>query len=139
MSIRSDRSILLVNPWIHDFSAYDLWVKPLGLLYLGSILRAKEFQVSLLDCVDMHSLPGRFTKELPPPKKREFGRGHFLKEVIPKPPALKNIPRRFRRYGLPPEIVKNYLTGLPRPGLILVTSLMTYWYPGVAETIAFLR
>jgi len=139
MSIRSDRSILLVNPWIHDFSAYDLWVKPLGLLYVGSSLRAKGFPVSLLDCVDMHSLPGRFTKGRPPPKKREFGQGHFLKEVIPRPPALKGIPRRFRRYGLPPEIVKNYLGSLPLPSLILVTSLMTYWYPGVVETIDFLR
>jgi radical SAM superfamily enzyme YgiQ (UPF0313 family) len=139
MSIRSDQSILLVNPWIHDFSAYDLWVKPLGLLYLGSILRAKGFQVSLLDCVDMHSLPGRFTKELPPPKKREFGRGHFLKEVIPRPQPLKGIPRNFRRYGLPPKAAKDYLASLPRPGLVLVTSLMTYWYPGVAETIGFLK
>ena len=31
--------ILLVNPWIHDFAAYDFWAKPLGLLTLGGILR----------------------------------------------------------------------------------------------------
>ena len=28
--------ILLVNPWIHDFAAYDFWAKPLGLLTLGA-------------------------------------------------------------------------------------------------------
>jgi pyruvate-formate lyase-activating enzyme len=139
MSIRPNRSLLLVNPWIHDFSAYDLWMKPLGLLYLGGILRSRGFAVSLLDCVDFHSLPAGFTGGYPAPQRREFGRGHIYKEVIPKPPALKNIPRKFRRYGLPPAAVKEYLAGLPRPGLILVTSLMTYWYPGVTETIDFLK
>lgn len=133
------RSILLVNPWIHDFSAYDFWTKPLGLLYLGALLRARGFGVSLLDCVDFHSLPDRCTKAWPAPEGRDFGRGHFFKETIPKPPALRNVPRRFRRYGLPPGAVEKYLAGLPRPGLILVTSLMTYWYPGVAETIGFLK
>ena len=31
------KNILLVNPWIHDFAAYDFWLKPLGLLYLGNV------------------------------------------------------------------------------------------------------
>jgi len=30
-----EKRILLINPWIYDFAAYDLWVKPLGLLSLG--------------------------------------------------------------------------------------------------------
>jgi hypothetical protein len=29
-----------VNPWIYDFAAYDMWARPLGLLYIGSLLRA---------------------------------------------------------------------------------------------------
>ena len=29
--------ILLVNPWIHDFAAYDFWAKPLGLLTLAAL------------------------------------------------------------------------------------------------------
>jgi hypothetical protein len=33
------KQILLINPWIHDFAAYDFWLKPLGLLYLGGLLR----------------------------------------------------------------------------------------------------
>jgi len=32
-------NILLINPWIHDFTAFDLWAKPLGLLYIGSTLQ----------------------------------------------------------------------------------------------------
>ena len=133
------KSILLVNPWIHDFAAYDLWMKPLGLLYLGGILRSKGYGVSLLDCLDFTSLPGEFIAGLKPPKRKEYGRGHFYKEIIPKPEPLRLIPRRFRRYGIAPEILKNYISTVPRPDLILVTSSMTYWYPGAFETIRFLR
>ena len=44
--------ILLVNPWIHDFAAYDVWAKPLGLLLLGGVLRAHGARVSYLNCLD---------------------------------------------------------------------------------------
>ena len=30
---------LLVNPWICDFAAYDLWLRPYGLLRVGAVLR----------------------------------------------------------------------------------------------------
>ncbi len=46
--------ILLVNPWIHDFAAYDLWAKPLGLLVLGSILRLQGWDPVFVDCLDPH-------------------------------------------------------------------------------------
>ena len=32
--------ILLINPWIYDFAAYDLWSKPLGLLYIAALLKS---------------------------------------------------------------------------------------------------
>jgi radical SAM superfamily enzyme YgiQ (UPF0313 family) len=135
----SKRSLLLVNPWIHDFAAYDLWMKPLGLLYLGGILRSKGFAVSLLDCLDFSFLPEGLTSRLKPPKRKESGRGHFYREIIPKPYALRQIPRQYRRYGIPPDVAKKYLLGVRRTDLILVTSSLTYWYPGVFETIDFLR
>ncbi|MBP1724581.1 MAG: Fe-S oxidoreductase [Deltaproteobacteria bacterium] len=130
------KPILLVNPWIHDFAAYDLWMKPLGLLYVGSILRSKGYAVSLLDCLELSSFPEAGLRK---PKKKESGRGHFYKEVIAKPEALGKIPRRYRRYGVPPGMVKNLLRRLPRPDLVLVTSSMTYWYPGVVETVQLMR
>jgi len=131
--------VLLVNPWIHDFSAYDFWMKPLGLLYLGAILRSRGCEVGLLDCLNFPSLPEKLRRLLKGPKRRDFGRGHFYKEIIPKPKALRNVPRQYRRYGIPPEILKELMPALPRPDLILMTSSMTYWYPGLAETIHFLR
>jgi len=134
-----NRSVLLVNPWIHDFAAYDFWMKPLGLLYLGSILRARGFEVFLLDCLNFTSLPSEFRAALKPPKRRNFGRGHFYKEKIIKPDALRDIPRQYRRYGVPPGVLEKFLSTLPWPDLILITSSMTYWYTGLFETIGFLR
>ena len=133
------RSVLLVNPWIHDFSAYDFWMKPLGLLYLGSILRSRGYEVSLLDCLNFTFLPEKFGAALKPPKRREFGRGHYYKEKIPKPDSLREIPRQYRRYGIPPESLRGLISTITRPDLILMTSSMTYWYPGLIETIRFLR
>ena len=139
MNSSSEKSLLLVNPWIHDFAAYDLWMKPLGLLYLGGILRSRGYRVSLLDCLEFTLFPGELTRDLKPPKRKGSGRGHIFKAVIPKPEPLRGIQRLYRRYGVPPEAAQKYLLRLPRPDLILVTSSMTYWYPGVLETIRFLK
>lgn len=133
------KSVLLVNPWIHDFAAYDLWTKPLGLLYIAGILRSRGYEVSLLDLLDIRFFPAELTAGLKAPVRREFGQGHFFKERIPKPKALREVRRHYRRYGIPPEIAKMHIQGLPAPDLILITSSMTYWYPGVFETIRFLR
>ena len=40
--------LLLINPWIYDFTAYDFWSKPLGLLYIASILRNIGYQIDYL-------------------------------------------------------------------------------------------
>jgi len=114
-------------------------MKPLGLLYVGSILRLQGFRIALLDCLNFSSLPERLAAALRPPQRRAFGRGHFYKEIISKPAVLKQILRKFRRYGIPPEIIKEMVRMLPHPDLILVTSSMTYWYSGLSETIELLR
>ena len=31
--------ILFINPYIYDFTAFDLWLKPLGLLYVAAAVR----------------------------------------------------------------------------------------------------
>jgi radical SAM superfamily enzyme YgiQ (UPF0313 family) len=127
--------ILLVNPWIHDFAAYDFWAKPLGLLTLGGILRDHGARVSYVDCLDRFH---PFAKTAPSPAAR-CGRGPYLKSIIPKPPGLADIPRNYCRYGIPPDWLRHDLKALDPPDLVLVTSLMTYWYPGVRETIAVTR
>ncbi len=126
--------ILLINPWIYDFAAYDFWAKPIGLLYLASILRYHGFKVSYIDCLD------RFHPSAPAtdPHARN-GRGPFFKTRIKKPEGLKDIPRNYSRYGIAEKWFREDLQSLPKPDLVLVSSLMTYWYPGVQETIRFIR
>ncbi len=125
--------ILLVNPWIHDFAAYDLWAKPLGLLVIGSMLRCQGWDPIFLDCLDP-DYPSISTT-------RAIGqsRGKFHKTKLQKPGPLKFVPRTFSRYGVPVDEIRKDLEGMEPPKAILITSLMTYWYSGLAETADLLR
>lgn len=126
--------VILVNPWIYDFAAYDLWAKPLGLLNLGAKLRREGYEVALLDALDP------FHPDLPrPPRRRSYGTGHYFRQPLPKPVQIADVPRKFARYGLPYAIFRQELKRLGPPRVFLVTSLMTYWYPGVFETIRLLK
>ena len=127
-------NLLLVNPWIHDFAAYDFWARPLGLLTLAGLFRDHGFGVRHLDCLDRFHPRGAH----PDPRARH-GRGPLHKSAVPLPDVLRGVPRRFRRYGVEPDWFDADLRAGPRPDLILVTSIMTYWYPGVRETIEHLR
>ncbi len=127
------KTALLINPWIYDFAAYDLWLQPWGLMKLATVLQQEGFQVQLLDLLDRHHpmLPGKAVI-------RENGTGPYLRQQLPKPPALASIPRYWSRYGLPLEIFHQALPE-DKPDVILVSSAMTYWYPGVFAVIAMLR
>ena len=126
----SSPHILLINPWIHDFAAYDVWAKPMGLLMLAGILRQHDIRVSYIDCLD------RFHPQAPDvnPYARN-GRGPYLKTRIKNPKGLEDVPRQYSRYGIDPQWFMDDLKALDPPDLVLVTSLMTYWSPGVFETI----
>ena len=50
-----------------------------------------------------------------------------------------DVPRRFSRYGIDPDWLREDLGRLPPVDLVLVTSAMTYWYTGVRETIRVIR
>jgi radical SAM superfamily enzyme YgiQ (UPF0313 family) len=126
--------IVLINPWIHDFAAYDFWSKPIGLLYLASILRFHDCRVSYIDCLD------RFhPRAAPVDPSARFGRGAFLKTPILKPTVFAGLPRNYSRYGIDAQWFREDLQSLPKPDLILVTSLMTYWYQGVQATIKLIK
>ncbi|MDO9509340.1 MAG: B12-binding domain-containing radical SAM protein [Thermovirgaceae bacterium] len=118
-SLRGKR-ILGLNPPVRDFAFFDLWAKPLGLLYILDRLRDQGNAVSLVDCV--HEAKGQ---------PKTFGRWAPRRYEIKKPEPYKNIPRRYWHFGLNREELESRLQSLPRPDVILVTSSMTYWYPGV--------
>ena len=122
--------ILFINPWIHDFAAYDFWAKPLGLLTLAAVLEFHQINVSYIDCLDRfhHKAPCTYPYA-------KYGRGPYLKTYIPKPSKLKDVPRNYSRYGIKKKWFIEDLLSIQKPDLILMTSMMTYWYPGVLETI----
>jgi hypothetical protein len=116
--------VLLINPWIADFAAYNFWIRPLGLLNIAGLLRENRFRVTLIDCLDSLT------------KTRKYGDGKFLKTRIEKPFSLKPIPRNYSQYGIPEEmLLKRFSMLEENPDIIGITSGMTYWYPGVFKVI----
>jgi hypothetical protein len=116
--------ILLINPWITDFAAYNFWVKPLGLLHIANVLRESGLRVTLIDCLDSSI------------KTNKYGSGKFFKTKIDKPFPLKFVPRNYSQYGIPEEMLLKRLASIDeKPCIIGITSGMTYWYPGVFKLI----
>jgi radical SAM superfamily enzyme YgiQ (UPF0313 family) len=134
-----NHSILLINPWIHDFSAYDFWYRPLGLLSLASLLRMNGARISWIDCLDPDHPDMRHEPHVRMPKRKKSGAGTYASERIPPPPPLGGIPRHYKRYGITPHIFQNTLNSIPRPDVIMISSMMTYWYPGVFDTIRHVK
>jgi len=125
---------LLVNPWVYDFKAFDFWNKPVGLLIVANIMKKLRFEIDFIDCMDRLN-PHYKTKT----KTDIFGRGKYHHEVIEKPNIFKQVPRHYKRYGIPRDCFIQVIKKLPRPDIIFITSSMTYWYLGVFEVINILR
>ncbi|MEA3507753.1 MAG: cobalamin-dependent protein, partial [Synergistota bacterium] len=117
-------NVLAINPPVHDFAYFDLWARPLGLLYVLEYLRTRGNNVTLIDCIAEA-----------PEKYLSFGRMRPMRSSEPKPAVYRNIPRRYWRFGLSREDLDRRLRAVTEPDLILVTSMMTYWYTGAWETI----
>lgn len=126
LSPRSAR-ILGVNPPVHDFAFMDLWSKPLGLLYLLQSLRA-ENAAALFDCV-WEARTGLKT----------YGRQKTAKHEIEKPAPYAGVRRRYFNFGPARDEIVEKLSRMEAPDVILVTSVMTYWYLGVKWIIELLR
>jgi len=127
--------ILLVNPPIYDFAAYDFWLKPCGMLTVAGYLRDKA-DFTLFDYLDrLHP----FMAEQNALRSDRWGRGRFHCKKTPKPQCLKAIPRYYQRFGLPPDIFKDFLTQEGPFDFAFVQTTMTYWYQGVQEVIEDIR
>ena len=127
--------ILLVNPPIYDFSAYDFWLKPYGLLRVAGLLRDRA-DLRLFDFLDRFS---PFNEGLGTTRSDPWGTGKFYSQLIPRPPILDSIPRRYRRYGLPRDYLGDFISNQEPFDCALIQTGMTYWYPGVKEVVDDLR
>ncbi len=128
--------ILLVNPWIVDFTAYDLWIKPLGILYIASVLEKMDFaELHLINCLDEShpSIPEKFKR------KRADGTSKFYSVEIEKPYMLKNIPKKLKIFGIPVKAFDEELERIGKVDAVFMTSLMTYWYLGVQIAVERIR
>ena len=113
---------ILVNPWIYDFAAYNFWIRPLGLYRVAEWLWERGLDVELIDCLSQPRAPGRFERI----------------QVSP-PLPLSAIRRRFARYGIPEEEYKRRIIAAQPFDVAFVTSIMSYWYPGVKHAITAIR
>ncbi|MCK4888187.1 MAG: radical SAM protein [Planctomycetes bacterium] len=126
--------ILLVNPAIYDFAAYDFWLKPYGMLSIAGYLRNKaEFQ--MFDYLDREDDFYKTHKT----RSDKYNKGRFFSQPTANPEPLKNITRKFSRYGLPRGLFVEYLKNNDSTEFVMIQTTMTYWYLGVKEAIDDLR
>ncbi len=123
------RTILLVNPYIEDFSAYDHFSKPFGLIWLSSYLK-EQFNVYFINALN------RLIQKV---KFKPDGTGDFPKIKIKPLSLLNDIPREFKRYGIAEEQFIKKLKDIEKPDYIFITSGMTYWYTGIKYTISLIK
>jgi radical SAM superfamily enzyme YgiQ (UPF0313 family) len=117
-------NVLLVNPPIHDFTAYDFWLRPYGMFRVAGRLR-KLCALSFFDFLQVE-------------KRDPWGRGRFEDRDIPKPAALADIQRRYRRFGKPRADFRLFLVQ-ESFDWVLIQTMMTYWYPGIVEVVEDVR
>jgi len=125
--------LLFINPPIYDFSAYDFWLKPYGMLEIAGLCR-NQAQIAVFDYMDREH-PFYKTQSL---RKDSNGRGHFHHIDIEKPDIYESVPRKYKRYGLPRTFLQEQLNATDYDAVLIQTT-MTYWYLGVQEVIADTR
>jgi len=116
-------NLLLVNPPIYDFTAFDFWLRPYGLLRVAGRLRSCE--LTLFDYLLSRD-------------RDDSARGRFDRQPTAKPQPLADIPRNFYRFGRSRE---EFLCVLRSRSFdaVLIETVMTYWYIGVREVIEDVR
>jgi len=128
--------VLCIQPPIYDFALYDLFLKPYGLLRIARWFRMSGYNVTVLNALDYED---PFTEAvLGKARRKSNGTGKFHRMPIDLPDGIKRIKRRFGRYGILPEVFEARVRQ-SKPGLVLITSQMTYWYLGVAEAVRIVK
>lgn len=118
--------VLLINPWIYDFAAYNFWARPLGLLKVAEFLSQFNLKLFFIDCCDSF-------------KVKKYGTGKYSYQIVDKPDILRNIPKKYKRYGISLDDFIDKLKEISHVDLILITSIMAYWWYGVNEVVNIIR
>lgn len=126
--------ILAVNPWVYDFTYYDLYAKPYGLLILASLLAETGHDVKFIDLCNAENFGEQFAT-----KRKSDGTGSFYKELVDTPHQYSMFDKGYHRFGLPVDVFRNILEKCEKPDIVIITSVMTYWYLGVNATIKLIK
>jgi radical SAM superfamily enzyme YgiQ (UPF0313 family) len=103
-----------------------MWARPLGILKVAQLLSTCDLDLHLIDCMDSY-------------RPRRYNMGKYPKELLPTPALLKGIKRRYSRYGIPVDDFVRKMKDILPVDAILVTCIMTYWYPGARDVIGICR
>lgn len=120
--------ITLINPPIEDFYITGIRRQPLGLLYIGSSLRAAGYNPSLLNChsgkKNVIELPDCFS---------------YLKPYIGNPdPELRFPYKNYSHYGMSWQEIERRISSSPAD-IYLVSSLFTTYYRETERIIEIIR
>ena len=129
-------SLLFINPFVEDFTAYNLWAVPLGMFRLMEHFERKGEVVEFVDLLDGSDVGGDGAVA---PEFRSWGRHSYWKRRIEKPVELKFVPRYFNRFGASDDRAREILSRVEKPQKIFVSSGMTYWYKSTVKTIKIVR
>ena len=124
-------SILLVNPPVYDFAAYDFWLRPYGMLSVAGLLRSKADMV-FFDYMDREHFS---VSE----KSDQWSRGPFSSVRAKKPDIFRDIRRYYKRFGIDREYFKQFIEEKGPFDHVFIQTSMTYWYQGVAEVVEDIR
>lgn len=105
-----------------DVAAYNFWLRPLGLYALAETLRERGAEVSLVDCLSPSAAPGKFPS-------RPFDPA-FL-------PA--DAPKGLKRYGIDIGEYRRRIAETGPVDAVLVSTSISWWYPGAGQAIAIAR
>ncbi len=132
MDKHASPKVLLIQPPVYDFALYDLFLRPYGLLRIGSWFADSGYDVALLDCLDWNE-PAT-VRSLGRVKRKPDGTGKFHMTSVPFPVISDGLRRRYHRYGILREVIKRRIAQ-SQADIVCVTTGMTYWYPGVVEVL----
>ena len=102
---------------------------PVGLYFLISLLKHNGFEVHFFNCLERS----------PASKSKRFSTGNFECREFPKPEIYRLILRHYKLYGQSQEAFASFLSSLRPPEVIFIGSQMTYWLPGLIETVRFVK
>lgn len=116
-------TILLINPWIDDFTAGSAGASSPGLFKVAEYLSAYEVALSFIDCTAAYEM-------------NHFGAGRFRAGEA----AVQDIASRTRRCcGISSEEFRGRVAAAAPVDLVFIAPLMSCWYPGIRRAAALVR